>query len=385
MRRPAGSSAAVCALAALGLLVAACGGGGEHATKRHPPAGPRLSAQLERTLDARLRDGVKQTFVPGVTAAVVCPDGREWAGAAGAALLRPRTPMTTRTSIAFDSVTKVATAALAMRLVEQGRLRLDDPIRRWFASWSGDPKATVRDLLGHTSGLGDPSEHYFRSMLRHPHEPVTPRQTLAATPSPGPRTHDAEYSNTAFVLAGVVLRRAAGEPVAAAMRRDVLGAPGGAGLAFQPAEPPHGPLAHPYFLSRTGATPVDAKAAGQYLPSFAWADGAATAGALAGDVPSLARWGHALLGGHVLAPSSLRAMTRFHPGGGWDAYGLGVALSHLDDRPMWGHMGDGLGTHTELWHLPKEDVTIAVSWNDEAVEGDTPFVPDVLHAVLGEG
>src|SRR4051794_7220891 len=218
MRRPAGSSAAVCALAALGLLVAACGGGGEHATKRHPPAGPRLSAQLERTLDARLRDGVKQTFVPGVTAAVVFPDGREWSGAAGAAILRSRTPMTTRTSIAFDSVTKVATAALAMRLVEAGRLRLEDPIRRWYAGWRGDPRATVRDLLGHTSGLGDPGEAYFRSLVRHPQRPVTARQTLAATPPPGPRTDEPEYSNTGFVLVGVVLRRAAGEPVATAMR-----------------------------------------------------------------------------------------------------------------------------------------------------------------------
>ena len=90
-------------------------------------------------------------------------------------------------------------------------------------------------------------------------------------------------------------------------------------------------------------------------------DGVGTAGSLAGDVPSLARWGHALLGGHLLKPASLRAMTRFHPGGGWDAYGLGLAESHIDDHEMWGHTGDGVGTHTELWHLPRENVTIAVS------------------------
>ena len=380
MRRRAGWLAAAAVL-----VLAACGGSsGDRATQPHAAPGPRLTPQLARMLDARLRAGVKQTFIAGVTAAVVFPDGREWSGAAGAAILRPRTPMTPRTSISFDSVTKVATAALAMRLVEAGRLRLDDPIRRWFARWRGDPRATVRDLLGHTSGLGDPSDRYFVSLLRHPHRAVTAGEALAATPPPGPRTDEAEYSNTGFTLAGVILRRAAREPVAAAMRHDVLG-PGGAGLAFQPAERPHPPLAHPYFYPKSGATPVDVKAAGPYLPSLAWADGVGTAGSLAGDAPSLARWGHVLLGGHLLKPASLRAMTRFHPGGGWDAYGLGLALSHLDDHVMWGHTGDGVGTHTELWHLPRENVTIAVSWNDDALDADAPFVGDLVHAVLGEG
>jgi Beta-lactamase len=76
-------------------------------------------------------------------------------------------------------------------------------------------------------------------------------------------------------------------------------------------------------------------------------------------------------------------MTHFRRGGPWDAYGLGLAESHVGDRPMWGHTGDGLGTHTELWHLPRENVTIAVAWNDDALESDAPFVPDLLHAVLG--
>jgi D-alanyl-D-alanine carboxypeptidase len=131
--------------------------------RRFRDAAPRAGraaadATAPRTLDAQLRAGLRQTSIAGVSAAIVFPDGREWSGAAGAAILRPRTPTTTRTAIAFDSVTKVATAALAMRLVEAGRLRLDDPIRRWYAGWRGDPKATIRDLLGHTSGLGDPDD-----------------------------------------------------------------------------------------------------------------------------------------------------------------------------------------------------------------------------------
>ena len=76
-------------------------------------------------------------------------DGREWTGAAGDAVLKPAQPMTPDTSLPFNSVTKIATAALVMRLVEQGRLELDDPIAKWYPAWRGDPAATVRDLLGH--------------------------------------------------------------------------------------------------------------------------------------------------------------------------------------------------------------------------------------------
>jgi D-alanyl-D-alanine carboxypeptidase len=346
------------------------------------PAGPRLSPQLARALDARLRSDVAGTYIPGASAAIVFPDGRVWSGAAGAAILRPRTPMTPRTSINFDSVTKVATAALAMRLIEHGRLRLDDPIRRWFAAGDGNPHATIRDLLAHTSGLGDPSDRFVSGILRHPHRPVTPAQVLAATPPPGPRTHEPEYSNAGFILLGVILRRAAGEPVATAMRRELFGAPGGEDLAMQPAERPHPPLAHVYCYPDSGATPVDGKARGHYVPSFAWTDAVSTAGALAGDVPSLARWGHALLGGHILTPASLHSMSRFRRGGPWDGYGLGLALSNIDDRPMWGHTGDGFGTHTEFWHLPRQDITIAVSWNDDALDTREPFLSDLLHAVL---
>ena len=102
---------------------------------------PRLTAQLGRSLDAQLREKVADAGIPGASAAIVFPDGRMWSGAAGHAVLEPERPMTTRTSLPFDSVAKVMTAALALRLVEQGRLRLDDTIRRWYPAWRGDPRA----------------------------------------------------------------------------------------------------------------------------------------------------------------------------------------------------------------------------------------------------
>lgn len=76
-------------------------------------------------------------------------------------------------------------------------------------------------------------------------------------------------------------------------------------------------------------------------------------------------------------------MTRFRRGAFRDAYGLGLARSSIDGRPMWDHGRDGLGTHTELWHLPKANLTIAVSWNDDALENNAPFVRSLIRTALG--
>jgi len=150
------------------LLLCAVAGCGGKASDRAATAGPRLTPAIAQDLDAALAGKVRSTGIPGASASVVYADGKQWSGAAGDAVIRPRQAMTTDTSLPFDSITKTAVAALAVRLVEDGRLALDDPIRRWSARWRGDPDATIRDLLGHTSGLGDPPESFFASVLEHP-------------------------------------------------------------------------------------------------------------------------------------------------------------------------------------------------------------------------
>jgi D-alanyl-D-alanine carboxypeptidase len=365
------------------LLAVGCGGTPAGSASKGRAAGPRLTPALAHALDAQLRAKVTETAIPGASAAIVFPDGREWAGAAGLAILHPRRPMTSQTSLAFDSVTKLAVAALALRLVEQHRLALEDPIARWYPRWRGDPHATVADLLGHTAGTRDPSDAQVTAAARRHGGGLTPRQLIGVAPTPGPRTTEAEYSNVGFLIAGAVLARAAGTPVATALRRDVFDAPGGAGLAMQPGERPHPPLAHSYSYPRGLGDPVDTSDGSPFIPNRGYVTAVSTAGALAGDDPSLARWAHQLLGGHILAPQSLRAMSRFHPGGNWEAYGLGLARDSLDGRTMIGHGGDGLGSHTELWHLPRENLTIAVTWNDGSLDREGNIFQALLRTALG--
>jgi D-alanyl-D-alanine carboxypeptidase len=367
-------------LAVSSLVLPACGGGADR--ERPPqPSGPRLTTAVARALDAELREKVEDTGVPGASAAVVFPDGRVWSGAAGVAVLEPARAMTSSTSLPFASITKVAVAAVALRLVEQGRLRLGDPIVRWYPAWPGDRRATVRDLLGHTAGIGNPPDAYFGRFA--PGDAPTPRQYIAATPKPGGRTTAAEYSNSGFMIAGMVLEHAGGEKIATQMRREIFGAKGGAGLAFQPDERPHAPLAHSYWYPKSALDPADTNDGSGLVPSRAEATMASTAGALAGDVPSLARWAHELFNGAVISADSLHDMASFHDGNYREGYGLGLARSVDRDDELWGHGGEGLGNATELWHLPHKNVTVAVAWNDGLIGNEDGFFPGLLHAAIG--
>jgi hypothetical protein len=84
----------------------------------------------------------------------------------------------------------------------------------------------------------------------------------------------------------------------------------------------------------------------------------------------------------VLRPASLREMTRFRPGGLWEAYGLGLARESFEGRTLWGHSGDGVGSHTEFWHLPRERLTLAVSWNDDLLDHEGGLHIPLLRAAL---
>jgi hypothetical protein len=75
-------------------------------------------------------------------------------------------------------------------------------------------------------------------------------------------------------------------------------------------------------------------------------------------------------------------MTHFHPFSDLDGYGLGTMLDTLDGHVLWGHLGRSPGTHTELWHLPRENLTLAVAWNDDLIDHDSAFARVLLRAAL---
>jgi D-alanyl-D-alanine carboxypeptidase len=359
------------------LLAAGCGGDEKRAAPAGPPAAGRAAAGLPEKLDAELAERGRELGVPGAAAALVVRGELVWSGAWGKADIASGRAMTAQTPVAYASVGKMITAALALRLAEQGRLSLDDPVRKWVPEWPGKRSKTLRDLLGHDGGIEDAPESFYMAQVRRPARRFRPADWLAAIRPP--HAEDSHvYNNSGFVVAGLALRRAVGEGWLDLLRDT---APG---IALQPDQRVKDEPARGYVYPQGAGRPRPFGDGGQLVPSTSLATAAWTSGGYAGSVEAMARWADGLFAGEVIEPGSLDEMTDFRPSTALgDAYGLGLARFEVDGREAWGHGGGMPGFHSGLTYLPKERLTLFVVWNDDLIVQDR--IPQTLMKVALDG
>jgi CubicO group peptidase (beta-lactamase class C family) len=291
-----------------------------------------IAAELQAKLDEAVEEG---TFT-GITAAVIAADRGSWTGAAGS---RDDTPLTPDSRSPTHSSGKTIVAAQVLRLIEDGRLGLDDrasehlPRELSFFDANG---ATIRQVMGMRSGIPDLNEEKGFYPAEQASSPV---KVFRSLPDPKARPGgEPEYASTNYVLLGTIIEQAAGRPLSEALRSDVLDHPGLEGLEY---------------------TVEDA------LAADGWG--------VESTAASLARWGYELYGGFVLSDASLRQMTDFQ--GDW--YGLGVMdLSDGYGTLAVGHEGESSVTTCcsliRLVALPEEGLVISVQANtDGAAASDS--------------
>lgn len=338
------------------------------------PAVPRaaLAAELER-----LRE---QLGIPGVSVAIRWDDGRSWSGTSGVADVTTGVPVTRDTAFSLASVSKTYTAAVALRLVESGRLALDAPVAPLLPplAFAVDPRVTVRMLLEHTSGLPD----YFlnvridRPLQAEPDVLWSTDRALSFVPSrrtvPGT---EYRYANTNYLLLGLVIEQVTGVPLAALVRALLLEPLGLEATWYQLAEPPAvARLARAHRLVGLGEAAVArvVAPASDVLPFRSVVSAAGGAGGIAATADDAARWMAALGRGDVLGGATYEEMTRgVRPGrapADGRPYGLGVQLSRIAGRVAIGHSGRYLGFRSVVRYLPGERVAIAVLTNQSVVD-----------------
>jgi D-alanyl-D-alanine carboxypeptidase len=348
------------------LIAAGCGGGAERAAR----------PDLPKKLDSELAKRAGELGVPGAAATLYRNGGLVWSGAWGKADLESGRAMTAQTPVACASVGKMITAALALRLAEQGRLSLDDPVRRWVPEWPGKRSKTLRDLLGHNGGIEDAPETFYLAQVRRPARRFRPADWLAAVSPPHPEDSDV-YNNSGFVVAGLALRRAAGAGWLPLLRDTEPG------IALQPDQRVEGEPARGYVYPRGPGDPRPF-GDGRMVPSTSLATAAWTSGGYAGSAEAMARWADRLFAGEVVDSDSLNEMTDFRPSNALgDAYGLGLGRFEVDGREAWGHLGGMPGFHTELAYIPEEGLTLFTVWNDDVIDQDT--IPRSLMEVALDG
>jgi D-alanyl-D-alanine carboxypeptidase len=323
-----------------------------------PPVDAALAERLQRHLD-RWRVSHR---APGVAAAVRLPDGSRWIGTSGKAIRgRDGREVRARTPFAVASLTKTFMAALILQLREERRLRLTDRLSRWLPDYPRASRISVEMLLKHRSGVRDYFIHprYERLVFGRPRHRWTVKQILALHGSPVCQPAACyHYSNTNYVLLGVIVRKLTRRSPAANIRARFLRPLGLTDTSFQGQEPIRHVAAKGYWATSRGY--VGFSDGTRFRPHTSAATVAESAGALLSSVRDISDWQDALLSGGVLKPGSLERMLELHPRSG---YGLGMRRARLDGRRAIGHGGSLRGFTAIMYRLPEEDVDVTILTN----------------------
>ncbi len=341
-----------------------------------PTVSPAMAKKLDRAL-ATARSSLK---LPGVQATVLFPDGSTWTGALGTADAATGRAVTPRTPFAIASVTKTFTAALILRDVDAGTIRLDDRLSQWLPDWPNGQKITIRMLLNHTSGIPDffKNPTFDKALNKDKKRTWTADEVLAKYVRSSPVFPPGKgwsYSNTNYVLLGIVAEKVGGAPWAELVHRELIDPLGLTSTFVQAVDDPPATPARAYTLvAGDKGTTAKARTDGtDIVPFTSVVTAAGSAGAIASTTGDLARWARALYGGHVLTPATRKQMLTFvkaYSYGYATTYGLGVSRVRFQDRTSYGHSGALTGTRAAIRYFPKEKVAVAVLFNRESFVGD---------------
>jgi D-alanyl-D-alanine carboxypeptidase len=293
-----------------------------------------MADKLQAVLQKRLAANPDE---PSVSAAVIVPGQGAWAGAAGFADTAARVPADVQTVYAVASVTKVFVAGLTLLLVKEGVLGLDDPATKWLDAAAAQKAndATIRQLLTHRSGIANFTEH--DGFVTH-QGVWTTAQLLDLVGSPHfAAGSQEEYSNTNYLLLGLIVERAGKAPLADQLRHRISNVYGLTRTYLSGQEKAPAPLAHGY--GRASELTGDLYDGTGYLPNEALASGAWAAGGIASTPIDVARWLYTLDSGAVLGDDlTAQALTYDMT----NSYGLvfergefpgGLALGHVGAMP----------------------------------------------------
>jgi D-alanyl-D-alanine carboxypeptidase len=324
------------------------------------------NSTIFQTLQQALHRACTNQGIVGASAAAFLPNDGLWLGTYGSSdrvsPIRPQTPFE------IASVTKTFVATTILRLVEEGRLNLEDTVGRWLPGLNNpniSPAITVRQLLSHRSGMynfGDDVD--FRIALFSDWSRLwQPEDVLNYVKAPYfPPGTDGEYSNSGYVLLGMIIRSVTGSTVAEEMRRTVLDRAGLQSTFMGAEESWSGPLADPHLDFNGDGIQEDLGSFSQtaILTSF-W-----TSGAEISTAADLVQFGVSLFEEGLLNQTSLTAMRTFQSidvvGTRFD-YGLGLMRFNILGQEHWAHSGGLFGEYAWLSYCPATRACLAVAYN----------------------
>jgi D-alanyl-D-alanine carboxypeptidase len=358
-------------------------------TAARPALASALAPELVAALDNMIETVRADAQAPGALLYVAVPGREAYSAARGLAEVATGTPLAPGARVRVASVTKSFVAVVTLQLVQEGWLLLDHSVEHWLPGLvPGGERITVRQLLNHTSGLGDYLTDDIVARARSaPEHRWTPEELVAeglrlprlfAPGAPGRWS----YSNTNYILLGMIIERVTRHPLELELQQRVIAPLSLRGTALAPASADLGELAHGYVAGH------DRTALNM---SVAWA-----AGGISATVEDLAHFTQGLMWGSLLRPTTLNTMLDCtSTGGAWGVpdftYGLGIMRRTLPAvglppaaRLALGHTGSLEGYRTSMWYFPGSGITIVAVFTREDVDPNR-LVSGALAALAAHG
>ncbi len=336
-----------------------------------------ISADLRGKIDTVANKVLEDTGVPSASIAIVQKGQIVYTSAYGKARLEPLTPAAPQMRYSVGSISKQFTAASILLLQQQGKLSIDDPVSKYVPGLTRGDEVTIRMLLSHTSGYQDywPEDYLMPPMYK----PATAQyilDTWAKKPldfDPGTRW---QYSNTNYVIAGVIVEKLSGQPLMRFLQQNV----------FTPLDMKSVYDTDVAKLGDTDAAGYIRYALGPLRP--APKEGAGwmfAAGELAMPAHDLALWDISIMNRSLLAAGPYQQM--FNPvklkDGTDSGYGLGVFTTPRSGHAALEHSGEVSGFVSENIVFPDDKAAIVVLTNQDASPAASAIGRQLTPVVLG--
>lgn len=328
---------------------------------------------LKEKLQTQLEDWHKSGKFAGATLGVCQADGKCFGLAVGASDLQTKKPMNPHDLMLAGSVGKTFAAAVAMQLVSEKKINLDDKIEkylgreRWFARLPNAKEITVRQLMNHTSGLVryEFKEQFTKDLTANPDKVWKPAELLAYLfdeKAPFEAGKSWDYSDTNYIVLGMIIEKVTGRKFYDEAEKRILKP-----LKFKKTFPQdrrelkgliqgyagaNNPFGGTDEMIKDGKFNIN--------PQFEW-----TGGGMVSNAEDLARWAKLMYEGKAFDASLLPQMLDGVPAKlGRDAkYGLGVIIRPTNAGLTYGHSGFFPGYMTDMMYFPAEKISVAVQVN----------------------
>jgi D-alanyl-D-alanine carboxypeptidase len=345
------------------------------------------AAPLGKSTEAKLESALAKTFAktraPGVIAGVWVGN-KGWTAVRGSTMRGKQVTPTLGDHTRVGSVTKTFTGTVILQLVDEGKLKLDESIAKWFPTAPEASKITIRELGDMSSGINtytaDPAitDRYFA----HPQTVFDTDEVIEAglaLPRKFPPGEGFFYSDTNTLMLGKIAEAVTGKSIATLLRERIFKPLKLKGTSF----PTNTKLATPFWNGYTDQNLEGTKVrdSTHWSPSLA-----GPAGAIVSTLPDLHRWAIALGTGSLISKGAQKQRLKPNP------FSVAEGREYLfclgRDHGWLLHTGDIPGYNTTVGYLPKKKAVIVVMTNSDIEAGGdlpTPVLTSALAEVISPG